>query len=319
MKSFSLLQFPHLDRSWVRPRGSRGFSLLEIVVVLGILAILLAISIPVLRDMRTLARRSNCEQNLIRLTLASQAYSVDHLHLPSGTFTGSANVLNGESMPELAGPPRSGGENAQPDAYLTIASLPKGYHHNWISSLLPYCDREGMYQSIHFDVGVYAPQNAVTRDADIPFLRCPSSAERQKLNTSSYVGLHASDARPIGIKNDGMLTLNRWLFPDDVPDGMAYTILLGEKLSPQQFDLGWMSGTRSSLRNAGTPINEPIADEAYHDPAFVGGLASLHAGGAFVALGDGSIEFLSDTIDMKVYQSRVSRNDQANQTDETAE
>ncbi|EMI40385.1 DUF1559 domain-containing protein [Rhodopirellula sp. SWK7] len=312
MKPFSLPRFPH-TRCVPPLRGGRsGFSLIEILVVIGILVILAAISIPVLRDMRTMARRSNCEQNLIRLATASQAYAIDHIHLPSGTLTGSASIATGEGL--------SVEIETDADDYvilpLTITSLPKGYHHNWVSSLLPYCDREGMFQAINFQVGVYAPENAVMRDADIPFLRCPSSAEQQKLNTTSYAGLHSSDERPIGTDNDGLLSLNRWLIPDDVPDGMAYTILFGEKLSPPQFDLGWMSGTRSSLRNAGTPINAAITEETYHDPNFVGGLGSLHAGGALVAMGDGSIEFLSDSIDMEVFTSLASRNDQTKSTEQ---
>jgi hypothetical protein len=41
---------------------------------------------------------------------------------------------------------------------------------------------------------------------------------------------------------------------DDVSDGSSHTIFLGEKL-PDAWDLIWMSGTRATLRNAGTPIN----------------------------------------------------------------
>jgi hypothetical protein len=40
----------------------------------------------------------------------------------------------------------------------------------------------------------------------------------------------------------------------DVRDGTSHTIILGEKQCGPN-DLGWMSGTRSTLRNAGTPIN----------------------------------------------------------------
>ena len=41
---------------------------------------------------------------------------------------------------------------------------------------------------------------------------------------------------------------------DDVQDGLAHTLFVGEKLSDDQ-DFGWMSGTRSTLRNTGFPIN----------------------------------------------------------------
>ncbi len=275
-----------------------AFSLLEVFVIIGIIAILLAISIPVVRDMRSLARRSNCDQNLTRLLLACQAYSLDFGHFPSGTLTGSAEVFEGGR----------GGDSSE-DSHLIIASLPEGYHHNWASSLLPYLDRKTLYEAIDFDVGVYAPENKAVRETDLSFLRCPASVGQQVSNTTSYAGMHSSVGEPIGVNDDGLLMLNRWIVPDEVPDGISYTILMGEKLSPPEYDLGWMSGTRSSLRNAGTAINANIPLDTYHDPAFVGGLGSLHAGGASVGLADGAVRFLQDSVDMEVFQAMVNRDD----------
>lgn len=277
-----------------------AFSLLELAVILGIIAILLAISIPVVRDMRSLSRRSNCSQNLTQLLIACQAYAVDHMHLPSGTFTASAGVYqhNATADPSDAG------------AELVIASLPEGYHQNWVSSLLPHLGRSDLYESIDFDVGVYAPANDGVRETSLPFLRCPAAAGEQAANTTSYAGMHASLSQPIGVHDDGLLMLNRWIVPEDIPDGTSYTIALGEKLSPRQYDLGWMSGTRSSLRNAGTAINQTVSLETYHDPAYVGGLGSHHAGGVSVGMADGAIKFLQDSIDMDVFQAMVKRDDQ---------
>ncbi len=287
-----------------------GFSLLEIIVVAVILFILLAISIPVVRDMTSLARRSNCEQNLIRLITANQAYTLDFDHLPAGTLTYGAEILTDE----LSVDQPTTSNTASKIVPLSIVSLPDGYHHNWVSAILSYCDRQTTFQMIDFNVGVYAPENAAVRESDIPFLRCPTSADEQITNTTSYAGMHSSVADPIAVNNDGLLTLNRHFSPDDIPDGMAYTILLGEKLSPPEFDLGWMSGTRSSLRNTGTKINAVVPIETYHDPVFVGGLGSLHGGGALVGLGDGAVDFLSDSMDIGVLRKMVKRNDHATLT-----
>lgn len=283
------------------PRSERfhgGFSLLETLVVMAILLILLAISIPFVRDMRSLTRRSNCDQNLIRLVQATQSYSSDFGHLPSGTFTFNATVELTDDEP-------------------TVRCLPDDYHQNWISSLLPYLDRQGLYQSIQYEYSVYSEANRLAREVDIAFLRCPAATTTQVPNTSSYVGMHSSESTPIGQRNSGTLMLNRWIDEVDVADGMSYTILMGEKISPPEYDLGWMSGTRSSLRNAGTAINAKVPIEAYRDPLFVGGLASHHAGGATVAMGDASIKFLSDSIEMSVYQSMADRSDQSSQDDAT--
>jgi len=315
-------------------KSSSGFSFVEALVVAAILFILLAISIPFVLDVRSLTRRSNCDQNLIRLSLATQSYADDFGHLPSGTFTFNANLnrstlavmadsaelTNLAEMANLTEPTNPAdrtipAEMTEPDRPLAggevIRSLPEGYHHNWISSLLPYLDREGLYQSIEYQYGVYSEANRLPREVDLAFLRCPAAAETQLPNTTSYVGMHSAESNPISPLDTGIFMLNRWIDETDIADGMAYTIMIGEKLSPPEYDLGWLSGTRSSLRNAGTPINADIPVETYRDPLFVGGLASHHVGGASVTLGDASVKFLSDSIDSNVYQSLVARSDQA--------
>ncbi|WP_186774662.1 DUF1559 family PulG-like putative transporter [Allorhodopirellula solitaria] len=281
-----------------RPVPRNAFSLLELIVIITIVAILLAISIPVVRDMRSLSRRSNCDQNLSRLVMACQAYADNFKHLPSGTLTTSAQVFQNGNLADTS-----------PAETLSILSLPEGYHHNWISSLLRYLDREALYDSIDFEVGVSAPANDAVRETSLAFLRCPASIGEQIPNTTSYAGMHASQAEPIGVNNDGLLMLNRWIALSDIADGTAYTILLGEKLSPPEHDLGWMSGTRSSLRNAGTAINESVSSDVFEDPHYVGGLGSLHAGGASVGMADGAVKFLQDSIDPAVFQAMVNRED----------
>ena len=54
-----------------------------------------------------------------------------------------------------------------------------------------------------------------------------------------------------------MFFLNSHTRYEDITDGAAYTLFVGEKLSmiPGQPDLGWMSGTRATLRNTGVPLN----------------------------------------------------------------
>src|ERR1044072_5830588 len=54
--------------------------------------------------------------------------------------------------------------------------------------------------------------------------------------------------------DNGMFFLNSNLRYDDVSDGSSHTIFIGEKI-PDGWDLHWMSGTRATLRNAGSPIN----------------------------------------------------------------
>lgn len=264
-----------------------AFSLLELVVVVVIVAVLLGMSIPAMQSMREMSRRSNCQQNLMQLSLALSSYSVQYGHYPAGTFNPTA----------------------------PIANEPTGYHHNWISGLLPFLGGSELYEGIDFESGVYAPANQTIRNVRIARLLCPSAAYVRE-NSSCYAAVHASTESPIDGSNDGVFILNRGLAEADIPDGVGFTLFLAEKLSRPEEDLGWMSGTRSTLRNTGHPINagrsrvhakaeavEPLAS------SYVGGILSDHPGGASLLLGSGETQFRSPSIDPLVLQQLAARAD----------
>ncbi|MEO9930613.1 DUF1559 domain-containing protein [Rhodopirellula bahusiensis] len=288
-------------RTWREPRS--GVSLVEVIVVVLIVLILLALSIPFVRNMRELTRRSNCDQNLIRLALAMQAYSSDQAHLPSGTASFDATF---RFWPEASPPVES--EVGSSTIDLSITSQPEGYHHNWATSLLPHVDQTGLFQSIDSSASIYAESNRLIRETMVPVFRCP--ADESIPTNASYAGLHHSNTSPIGASNDGLLFLNAWVRSEEIADGMSATILLGEKRSFAS-ELGWCSGTRATLRNAGHPINSIPQEEQLSDLNFVGGLGSRHFGGASVVKGDGAVTFLSETIDQPLFQSMVKRNDRS--------
>ena len=114
-----------------------------------------------------------------------------------------------------------------------------------------------------------------------------------------------------------MLFLNSRIRESDVTDGAAHTIFIGEKLLDPD-ELGWLSGTRATLRNTGTMLNLPL-DEALSEaqrskpevaPAtFVGSFGSHHPGVALFAFGDGTIKVLADTIHEPLYRQLGHRAD----------
>ena len=59
-------------------RGNRAFTLIELLVVIAVIALLMAILIPVLRSARERAQRVVCLSNLRQLTLAWVAYAEDN-------------------------------------------------------------------------------------------------------------------------------------------------------------------------------------------------------------------------------------------------
>lgn len=203
-----------------RPAGRRsGFSFIELMVVIAIMGILVTLLIPAIQSAREAARRSNCSRNLSQLMVAVQQYDASFQRYPAGTLNPKGPIL----------------------------SQPLGYHHSWISHLLPYLEQKNAYRRIDRTVGVYHANNRPARRTEIQALRCPSTPARG-LGYSDYAGVHHDREAPIDVDNNGIFFLNSAVRYRDVLDGTSQTCFLGEKHTLIG-DLGWMSGTRSTLRN----------------------------------------------------------------------
>ncbi|MCS6918760.1 MAG: type II secretion system GspH family protein, partial [Fimbriimonadales bacterium] len=67
----------------MRVRGRfRGFSLIELLVVIGIIALLMAMLTPVFMNARRAAQRTVCISNLRQIGLAVRMYRDDYQELP---------------------------------------------------------------------------------------------------------------------------------------------------------------------------------------------------------------------------------------------
>lgn len=75
-------------------RGRCGFTLVELLVVIGIIAVLIAILLPVLGKVRGAANRVKCGSNLRQMGVAAHNFAANHKGLfPRGFVTGSGNTL----------------------------------------------------------------------------------------------------------------------------------------------------------------------------------------------------------------------------------
>ncbi len=318
-------------------RRRTGFTYIEMLTVIAIIGVLVALLLPAVQAAREAARRMSCGNNLQQLILAVQEYESAHQVFPPGTIAAKGPILN----------------------------IPQGYHHNWVSQILPYLEFEAVARHIDYRAGVYDAANRPPRRQGLKLFRCPSSPAVGP-GYSDYAGVHNDQEVPIDVDNNGVFFLNSSIRYDDVVDGLSNTIVIGEKATLQG-DLGWMSGTRATLRNLGTlnsggwrnryrapwangnppgvtdddSLAATLSDEVLRDYLFpqdpsawsysdvagafrprppedvrlaVGGFSSVHPGGTQFALGDGSVRFTSETLDVRVRWRLGNRADRSLQT-----
>lgn len=194
------------------------------MVVIAIIGVLVALLLPAVQACREAARRNTCAHNLSQLALALSQYELTHRLLPPGSV-------------EFAGP---------------ILHQASGYHHNWILQLLPYLEQKNAYRRVDRSVGVYDRANQPVRMLNLRVLRCPTYNLGRAL--SDYAGVHHDAEEPIDANNRGTFFRNSAVRVEDILDGTSHTIVVGEKIAALG-DLGWMSGTRATLRNTGVPLN----------------------------------------------------------------
>ncbi|QDU41859.1 hypothetical protein Mal52_03130 [Symmachiella dynata] len=265
----------------------RGFTVIELTVVIAIIVAVLALLLPAMLKAREAARRTQCQNNLKQIILGLHNYAEQRHVFPPGVV----------------------------DDQRPILQEPIGYHASWTVQLLPFLDQTNVSNGWDRSVGIYTGSNAQIFNYVIPVFACPSNSEPNPIRfghpQSSYAGCYNDSEAPIDMTNVGVLTLNSSTRYEMIPDGTSHTIFIGEVRLPepdvdialadlgQHGLLGWASGTRATLRNT-SQFNQELtaADFAEGDRTGpVGGFGSYHEDGGYFAFGDGSVRFLHDSID----------------------
>jgi prepilin-type N-terminal cleavage/methylation domain-containing protein/prepilin-type processing-associated H-X9-DG protein len=203
---------------------STAFTLVELLVVIAIIGVLVALLLPAVQAAREAARRSQCASHINQLIIAIHNYEMAHSVYPPGTIDAKGPIVNARV----------------------------GYHHSWTIQILPYLEEQNTWKAVDKTVSVYHPKNAAVMVSMPRLFACPSSPA--PFGNACYAGVHNDIEKPIDVNDNGIFFLNSKLTYDDITDGSSHTLFLGEK-QPDGWDLGWISGTRSTLRNAGMGIN----------------------------------------------------------------
>ena len=287
----------------MRHKHRTAFTLVELLVVIAIIGILVALLLPAVQACREAARRTQCNNNLMQLGLAVLNYEMAFHVYPPGTVDKSGPIHN----------------------------VPEGYHHNWASQILPFMEEINTYHHIDFGVGVYDEKNATVRKVRLATLRCPSDpgpVSDMDVAIGSYAAVHHDVEAPINIDNQGVFFLNSAVRYLDISDGTSHTLFIGEKFTDpvgtsSRKELGWMSGTRSTLRNTGMQLDQELRDARQTSTAgglpmerpkdeenlWVGGFSSHHPGGVQFVFGDGHVGYVAINLETAVLQQLANRAD----------
>jgi prepilin-type N-terminal cleavage/methylation domain-containing protein/prepilin-type processing-associated H-X9-DG protein len=272
----------------------RGFTLVELLVVIAIIAVLIGILLPAVQKVREAAARTKCLNNLKQLGLALHAY-----HDASGSL---------------------------PPGLSVHADRQKYPYLGWPARLLPYIEHANLWARIEdafatdpdpFSFWGHQPHTELIA-TPVVLWTCPSDGRLPGPNKggshllahTSYLGVHGVNQ----LRRDGTLFLDSRTQLREITDGTSLTLLVGERPPSSDFTLGWwyrgwgqnQEGSAEMLlgareENTSRPSCPP---GPYHfGPGRIDELCdafhfwSLHPGGAHFLFADGSVKFLTYSVD----------------------
>ncbi len=284
----------------------RGFTIVELLAVLAVIALLMALLMPAVQQAREASRRLQCRNNLKQLGLALHQYHDVHGCVP---------------------PPAMG--VSTDDAF------------GWSVSLLPQLDQSALYgllsplteQWVALDHFQRYGKIVSGADTILSVFQCPSSSLPQRSEQvgpgilppyalgyarSDYRGSRGPDDQDglfVSVRYSGISALRF----ADVTDGLSNTLAIGEASYPGQAGNQWPSWAVSPLSHYPWVFSSIRVCGINRVPSFAGKYwvnvpdhdcaISMHRGIAHFLMADGSVRALSENIDEKVYESLGSRND----------
>jgi prepilin-type processing-associated H-X9-DG protein len=302
-------------------------------VVIAIIAILIGLLLPAVQKVRAAAARSKCSNNLKQLALACIQYADTHGgHLPPGGYynwdeRGSWLVYTLPYMEQTAlyNQAQTAAKGPIETTTNSIGLAQKVFTPNNVPINLPYgrCPADD-----------YNPQNAACNYVGSLGPQCATgpcnfNPNQQYCNGANFPvnagyqtspdhgnSINTSDIR--GLFNRLGATIS---FPASIPDGTSNTIMIGESLPGSHDHLQqnnwWGYNDGASHCTTIIPINNLMPEQVNGSSCMTRadnwdiswGFRSRHDGGTNFAFADGSVQFISQSIDHRTYQLLGCRND----------
>ncbi|MGY8771701.1 MAG: DUF1559 domain-containing protein [Pirellulales bacterium] len=288
-------------------RTKKGFTLVELLVVIAIIGILIALLLPAVQQAREAARRMQCTNNLKQLGVALHNYHDTFGSFPpGGMWHGTPGVI-------------ATGDNREGWGFGAL--------------ILPFIEQPALHEQMGVTKRTLTQMISDTASRPLVFTvltayKCPSDTSDDKMSCGSCTsgpnsnsgrhfngngGLPAADrvdsANYVAVNgiwdvnklsNNGILFNNSGKKFRDITDGTSNTLLVGER-AEYQGGATWIgnrnpggSGNQGNDYTNGkvsVPLNSGNHGQRWE------GFSSLHPGGALFVLGDGSVSFISETID----------------------
>jgi prepilin-type N-terminal cleavage/methylation domain-containing protein/prepilin-type processing-associated H-X9-DG protein len=308
------------------PRRRRGFTLIELLVVIAIIAILIGLLVPAVQKVREAAARLQCQNNLKQLGLALHNYHDANRHLPTGGDK-RGYVIYAMGWPALVMPYFEEGNRRRaidamaPNALYTI--MP------WRLTDPPHNGGSPVFTA---PVPLFVCPSSELGSTS-PDIQYPNNPEIQATNQgalhyrgnggSSTVGLvQGTWSRHAWYTTSGVIYPNSKVRLTDITDGTSNTLLLGETSSAVGRPLnsrGWggiqpwtwgyyfyFTDAQGWLMIDHKAVTYPIG---YTGSFFTNEtpFTSNHTGGVNLLLCDGSVQFLTNTTDLRVLQMLATR------------